>query len=290
MSYGFGNPISDGKGSDTTDYIDTDYDGRSSQFSYVIGIRKTGQVAGTFSRLLDSIAGGTRTFFLDIAGASLSTGKPGANIGRTTSATFATDPTFRTLGTAGWYWVILTYDGSSTANKPIFYTAPLGGSVTKQANPTQSGSSGSMDNTTGLMRIGNRGSAALDRPYEGYLAEISIWENYVLSDAEVASIVAGRSPMDPTYFDQSKLGYYNRLKNDAIPLVGGSSSVVAGAVLYTGEHPAVDDPPAGDANLVMADGQHAHSADHVLLGYFDPSVTMPLHPTRVQDIKTLIRM
>jgi hypothetical protein len=290
MSYGFGDPLSNGQGTAVTDYIDIDYDGRSSQFSYVFAIRKTGQVSGSFTRLLDNIAGGTRTFFLDIAGAALGTGKPGANIGRATSATFATDGTFRTLGTGGWYWVIMTYDGLSTANKPIFYTAPFAGSVTKQANPTQSGSSGAMDNTPGLMRVGNRGSAALDRPYEGYLAELSIWEDYVLSDAEVANIVAGRSPMDPTYFDQSKLSYYNRLKDNAIPVKGGTSSTVAGAVLYAAENPGVDDPPVGDADLLPVDGLHAHTADHVLLGYFDPSVTMPLHPTRVQDIKTLIRM
>lgn len=94
------------------------------------------------------------------------------------------------IGTASrWHHVCLTYDNSSTSNKPTVYvdgssatvttsTAPVGTAVSSNAKP---------------IFIGNRSAA--NRVFDGKLADFAYWNGVLLSANECAGLASGSSPL-----------------------------------------------------------------------------------------------
>lgn len=80
-----------------------------------------------------------------------------------------------------WHHVVITYDGSSTANDPIIYIDGVVGSLTENVAPV--GTRGS-DSTS--LTIGNR-TADTARGFNGYIDEVQ-WYNKILSQAEVTAL------------------------------------------------------------------------------------------------------
>ena len=103
-----------------------------------------------------------------------------------------------------WHHVLVTYDGSSTANDPKIYLNGALQTVTRLVAP-----SGTIATASGNYIIGNRDSTA-NRGWDGYLAEFAVWDR-ILSSTEAAAI--GTAKKSALWYPD-KLACYLPLKYD----------------------------------------------------------------------------
>lgn len=123
-----------------------------------------------------------------------------------------------------WYNSVITYDGSSTSNDPIWYED--GSVLTLSENTTPSGSRGG-DNTG--LAIGSGHDGSYER-WDGKIAYFAIW-NRILSAAEALAISKGFAPWRfprGLVFD-SRLDGNGSTEYD---LARGAAGTVTGAAKY----------------------------------------------------------
>jgi hypothetical protein len=123
-----------------------------------------------------------------------------------------------------WTHVVITFDGSSAANLPSFYTnavlaSTLGGNVR----------SGTLATGANPLVIGNR--AAADRALDGRLAEFARWSR-ILSAGEVAALAKG---FTPAHFLRGLTCYVPMVRSPMDVRAGGGT--LTGTVVHT--HPRV---------------------------------------------------
>ncbi len=138
--------------------------------------------------------------------------------------------------TGSWHHVLITYDGSSTANNAsIYYNGTLQTSLTTYLVPP----SGSLVTSTQPFNVGNRADSA--RTWDGRLAEFAVWDR-LLDSTDASNLAAGRNPL--TVGSTGRACYYRMFDTDDLTdLFGkvGAATLTVGAGGTIG-HPTVDDP------------------------------------------------
>lgn len=112
-------------------------------------------------------------------------------------------------------------------------------------NGANKGSSATAKDVTGTLTklvVGMRGNST--SPFTGRIAEVAIWD-VALSDADVALLAAGRSPMS---LSTPPIRYY-RLKADALDTVTGANGLTITGATLDADHPTVDDPPGAPGGV-----------------------------------------
>jgi hypothetical protein len=119
----------------------------------------------------------------------------GRKLGASSDHTSGTDGDWQTNGTTGlvgldgWHHVVVTYDGSTLTNDPVFYidgSSSLG-ALSTDTNPTIAG----YNSATSTGYIGN--SAALTDDFSGSIDDLRVY-NVVLSSTEVTALYNGGYP------------------------------------------------------------------------------------------------
>jgi len=113
--------------------------------------------------------------------------------------------TWTAPSTGAWHHIVLTYDGSSTANKPTVYIDGSSVSVTVSTTPA-----GSL-NVGGSGLIGNSNSGGHN--WDGKIAETGYWNGSLLAASEAAALARGIAPL---FVRRAALSLY-------LPLLGVSS-------------------------------------------------------------------
>lgn len=98
--------------------------------------------------------------------------------------------------TGVWAHVLLTYDGSSTANNPVMYLNGVSATVTRLVAPA-----GTLGTTTMRHMLGNNNN--FTRGLGGSLCEVGVW-NRILTATEIAALAGGDAP---TFFPNGLLLY-----------------------------------------------------------------------------------
>lgn len=99
----------------------------------------------------------------------------------------ATDGVSATSGT--WVHLVISYDGSSAANDPVFYVNGNVASFGKTGTP-----SGTINQNSAPNVIGNRASG--DRTFTGVIGDVAFWSGAALTQAEAQAIYRGADPRD----------------------------------------------------------------------------------------------
>lgn len=96
-----------------------------------------------------------------------------------------------------WIHVVITYDGSSTANNPIFYINGQSVSVTRTTAPA-----GTITSASGLFTIGNRSTSGTQ--WDGILGDQAFWSETILSAEEARALFQGADPrtIRPLYLSE----------------------------------------------------------------------------------------
>jgi hypothetical protein len=98
------------------------------------------------------------------------------------------DWTWTAPSTGAWHHIAVTYDGSSTANKPTVYIDGATVSVTVNVAPI-----GTLTQVLSGTYIGNRADGM--RNWDGKLAEVAYWAGSLLTANEVKALSRGVSPL-----------------------------------------------------------------------------------------------
>jgi hypothetical protein len=216
MAYGFGTTFGT---SGTTDRIDLGLVTNPEIFSAFMWTYRVGGGGGGFGRTFDS----SRIFFFNHQVAT--TYRYGRGFTATSGAWTVPQPTL-----SAWHPVVVRHDGSSASNVPLIdletpqtvttVIAPAGTAVTS---------------SNGNRFIGNN-NTTLDRGWDGLLAEYAVW-NRILTDSEVAGLVAGYSPL----FYLNGLIEHRPLIRPAVDIKGASATAtVTGALVQP--HPPIRYP------------------------------------------------
>ena len=109
-----------------------------------------------------------------------------------------------------WFHLAVTYDSSSTSNKPVMYLNGVSQTVTTLSSPT-----GSVSNAVNNLYIGNNNYTATSgqQNFDGMLAEYGYWNGSILTAAEVLALAKG---VTPRFVRPSGLSLY-------LPLLGVGS-------------------------------------------------------------------
>lgn len=92
-------------------------------------------------------------------------------------------------GTGKWFHVCVTYNGSSTANKPTVYVNGAPVTVTTSATPV-----GTYGGTMSPQYIGNSSGAGAVG-WDGLIAHLAMWNGDLLTQGEAAALANGLSPL-----------------------------------------------------------------------------------------------
>lgn len=87
------------------------------------------------------------------------------------------------------------------------------------------------------------------------MAEVALWiGEAVVDETLIDNLYAGKSPLDATYGRPTGLDFYAPMKSNATDLQGMGTPTISNATLITGtgNHPAVDDPPAAAPPDILA--------------------------------------
>jgi hypothetical protein len=120
----------------------------------------------------------------------------GRKLGASSDRSAGTDGDWQTNGTTGlvgldgWHHVVVTYDGSTLTNDPVFYIdgSSALGALSSDTNPTMA----AYNSATSTGYIGN--SAALTDDFAGSIDDLRIY-NVVLSSTEVTALYNGGYPL-----------------------------------------------------------------------------------------------
>lgn len=93
---------------------------------------------------------------------------------------------------------LITYRGTATANKPIWYLNGISQTVTNTV-----AASGSLLNNAATFTIGNAGNAT-NRNWDGWLSHFAVW-NRILSQDEATALSNGASPL---FFPDQLMAYW----------------------------------------------------------------------------------
>ena len=88
--------------------------------------------------------------------------------------------------TGAWTHIVVTYDGSSTSNDPVFYRDGTLTTPTESTAPT-----GTINNTSTTFNLGSVGSGDY---FNGRIAEVGVW-NRVLTEGEALQLADAYSPL-----------------------------------------------------------------------------------------------
>jgi hypothetical protein len=173
MSRGFGATL----GAGSTDIITSTLAAKSTLRSYHVKAYRLGDGGGGFGRIWEDSAIVDQFIF--------------------NSATYQFTREFSTAdgqwsrtspATSTWVDIVLTYDGSSVANDPVYYENGSALAMSEDNTPE-----GSITNTSGAYSLGNRASDSA-RNWDGMLAEFAVWD-VILDAAEAAALGKGVSPL-----------------------------------------------------------------------------------------------
>lgn len=133
-----------------------------------------------------------------------------------------------------WQHVCVTYDGSSSANKPVCYANGVSQIVTVIAGPT-----GSITHSGLPINIGDdpANAGGTNNAWDGMLAHIAVWNNKILSDGEILSLASG---VPSLLISPETLTTYlplNGVNNPESDLILGNSSAITGTKFGASDPP-----------------------------------------------------
>lgn len=132
---------------------------------------------------------------------------------------------------SAWHNLVITYDGSSTTNDPVFYLNGTSQAVTERAAP-----SGTYANTSSNLLIGTRRSTddGFTPFFDGRITSFALWSR-VLTQANATALAAGVSALAV-----DGAVYYNRILGGP----GGDPDIIRGTLsTLNGTAPFSADPP-----------------------------------------------
>lgn len=173
MARGFGS--TDGGGGD--DLITTAYSGDASVMSWAFWGYKN-SVGETAGHAVNQLDGKSLVALATPARMSFGAWAWSTSAGRWSCA----------VSDSAWFHLVVTYDHGSTANDPVMYLNGSSATVTEFSTPA-----GSYTAPGNAYTCGNR--PALDRCWDGRLAEVAIWSGVALSAAQAAQLARGASPL-----------------------------------------------------------------------------------------------
>lgn len=173
-------------------------------FGSTYGVGATDQVAINSITFTTTHSTSVWFFINSAAGAAVANRIYDADSGVTafsyTPTTTATNIGYGFSGTGGnwtiaapsrgvWHNVVITYDGSSTANNPIVYLDGVSVTVTRTIAPVGTYTGGAVAGAIGQRHSGGA------RVWDGSIAEFSLWENQILTANEALALSKGVSPL-----------------------------------------------------------------------------------------------
>lgn len=173
MARGFGAT----DGGSTSDLITTAYSGDAQLMSWAAWVYQRSSGAGTFGRAVAQQSGK----------ALIATGSPD-RLSLLVTWSGASAQWSVPISLSTWYHLVVTYDHGSTANDPVMYLNGSSATVTEITAPA-----GTYTAPGNVYTLGNR--PALDRCWDGRLAEVAIWSGVALSAAQAAQLARGASPL-----------------------------------------------------------------------------------------------
>ena len=218
MARGF--DATDGVGS--TDAIATTYTANATTQSWSIWVYRTGDSVSGNGRLWQKVSTGYRAFYEDVG-----TNKYTLEISWTTAGLW----TIARPSASAWHHILITYDGSSTANDPIIYVDGSSVTVTRSVAPT-----GSLITGSGAYYIGNENAGI--RVWNGRLAEFGVWSR-ILSSGEATTLNGG---FTPSCLPSGLVAYWP-IQGTASPepeLIAAANGTLTGTAAQT--HPTVKQP------------------------------------------------
>jgi hypothetical protein len=165
----------------TTDSIETASLSWPSKFSFSGWYFANTLTGNTGPRLWDAIGTGfsTQTLF-STTGTILNF--------QTAFSTTGGSWTVAAPSTGVWHNLVVTYDGTSTANTPTIYVDGVSQSVTTATAPVGTVSTGAANIYLGNTNLGTRN-------FDGSLAEFAFWTGQILSANEATALNRGASPL-----------------------------------------------------------------------------------------------
>jgi hypothetical protein len=247
MARGFGSTLGGG----TTDKVTTTYGTVGTQMSYSGWFFQRAAGGSSLGVLFAQTGGGVGEALFN----SGSTWAFGAEWTTTDGSWSVVRPSL-----SNWHHLLLTYDGSNTANNPVVYINGSSVTVTRITGPA-----GTRTPSGANFNIGNRADSTLW--WDGHIAEFAIWDR-ILTAGDATALSKGYSPL----FLRNSLKEYVPLLRDNVSWYNAAPTIVGTLVT---NHPRVIYPSSSWKIIALGGGGQTLSPPLIAstVALYAPTVT-----------------